>query len=328
MNIFIPLNLDIDILITQAHESDDNLSSIMKKKIILILNPVAGGIKNKEKVSKNIIDYFTAKGQEIILKQTTRRGEATKFAQQAVGENVDYVIAVGGDGTINEVASGLVNTDVAMGILPFGSGNGLARSLNIPRKIEQAGQLILKGNICSIDVGRANDRYFFVLAGVGFDAVVGKRFDEFPRRGPIPYFYLGVKEFFIYKPEWLKISFNSKTLELNPFVIAVANCQQYGNGAIIAPEAKLNDGLFDICIVHRLSFLQLFSAIPKLFKGQVQKFREAEFHKSPAVRIERKRAALINLDGEAVLEGPEVKISILPRALNVIASQNSSCLSK
>ncbi|MFQ5823849.1 MAG: diacylglycerol/lipid kinase family protein [bacterium] len=300
----------------------------MKKKTTIILNPIAGGIRNKEKVIHFVVDYFTPKGHEITLKQTSRRGEATKFAQQAVKDKTDFVIAIGGDGTINEVGSGLVNTAVPMGIIPFGSGNGLARSLNIPQKMEPACQLILEENIFSIDVGKANDRYFFGVAGVGFDAVVGKRFNEFSRRGPIPYFYLSAKEFFVYKPEWLKICFDGNILEINPFVIAVANGQQYGNGAIIAPEAKINDGLFDICIVHQLTFLQLFSAIPKLFKGQVQKYRYAEFHKCPAVTIERKEPALIHLDGEPVLDKPMVKILLLTNALNVIASKNSPCLSQ
>ncbi|MFQ5823727.1 MAG: diacylglycerol/lipid kinase family protein [bacterium] len=299
----------------------------MHKNITLILNPIAGGQKNKGKILKVVTEYFTDNGYLITTQKTTRRGQATEFAVQAVDNNADLVVAIGGDGTINEVGSGLVNTDVTMGIIPCGSGNGLARSLNIPQNVEQACKLISQDNFCSIDVGKANSRYFFLIAGVGFDAVVGKRFDEYPRRGPIPYFYLGAKVFFAYRPERIKISFNSKILEINPFVIAVANGQQYGNGAIIAPDAKLNDGLFDICIVHRLTFLQLIYTLPKLFKGKIKSFQDAEFHKSQTVVIERKNPSLVNIDGEAVLESSVVECSILPKALKVIASQNSPCLS-
>jgi YegS/Rv2252/BmrU family lipid kinase len=299
----------------------------MHKKITLIVNPIAGGRKRKGNMINFIKEYFSLRGHELTLKQTTGRGEATEFAQQAVDNKADIVVAVGGDGTINEVGSGLVNTDVTLGIIPCGSGNGLARSLNIPQNVEQACKLILEGNISSIDVGRANERYFFLVAGIGFDAKVGKRFDDYPNRGAISYFYLGAKEFFVYKPEWVKISINSEIFEIKPSVVAVANGQQYGNGAIIAPDAKLNDGLLDISIVHRLSFFQLFGALPKLFKGQIKKFANAEFHKSQTICIERKAPALVNIDGEPILESPVVECSVLPNALKVFAAKNSPCLS-
>lgn len=299
----------------------------MHKKATIVVNPIAGVGKHKRNIVKLTSEYFSQKCHEITLKETTRRGEATDFAQQAVDKNTDIVVVVGGDGTVNEVGSGLVNSDVTMGIIPCGSGNGFARSLNIPQNVEQACRLILEGNICSIDVGKANERYFFLVAGVGFDAKVGKRFDDYPNRGAVSYFYVGAKEFFVYKPEWVRISFDSKKFESNPFLIAVANGQQYGNGAIIAPDAKLNDGLFDISIVHQLSFFQLIGALPKLFNGQIKKFPDAEFHKSETVCIERKTPGLVNIDGEPVVESPVVECSVLPNALKVFADQNSPCLS-
>ncbi|MFQ5865208.1 MAG: diacylglycerol/lipid kinase family protein [bacterium] len=299
----------------------------MHKKLTLIVNPIAGGGKHQRDIIEFISEYFCQRDHEIAVKETTGRGEATEFAQQAVDNNADIVVAVGGDGTINEVGSGLVNTNVTMGIIPCGSGNGLARSLNIPQNLEQACQLILEGKICSIDVGKANERYFFLVAGVGFDAKVGKRFDDYPNRGPISYFYVGAKEFFVYKPEWVKISLNGKTFEISPFVVAVANGRQYGNGAIIAPDAKLNDGLLDISIVHQLSFFQVFGALRKLFNGEIKDFPDAEFHKSQTVLIERQRPALVNIDGEPIWEGPVVECCVLPKALRVFAAQDSPCLS-
>lgn len=299
----------------------------MFKKITIIANPIAGGIKYKEKIINFILDYFSKNDRKITIRQTSKRGEATELAKQAVKEKVDLVVVIGGDGTINEVGTGLVNTKVTLGIIPSGSGNGLARSLKIPGKVDQACQLISKGHICSIDVGKANNRYFFLVLGVGFDALVGKRFAESHRRGPIPYFYFGLKEFFVYKSDWLKISFDCKMMEIKPFVIAIANGQQYGNGAIIAPDAKLNDGILDICIVHRLTFFQTFSAIPKLFKGQIYSYPDAEFHRTQSIRIERESPALVNIDGEPIFEDSVVDISILPKSLRVIASPNSPCLS-
>ncbi|MFQ5769883.1 MAG: diacylglycerol/lipid kinase family protein, partial [bacterium] len=232
------------------------------------------------------------------------------------------------DGTLNEVGTGLVHSDVTLGMIPMGSGNGLTRSLKIPQNVEQACELITQGCISAIDVGKANERYFFLVAGMGFDAIVGKRFDDYPGRGPLPYFYFSFKEYFAYKPQTVKISFNDRAFEISPFVIAVANGQQYGNNAMIAPAAKLNDGLLDICIVHRLTLFQAFTALPKLFNGQLQKYRDAEFHQSQAVWIERSAPDYINIDGEPVLEKAKVHISILPESLNVITPQNCPSLIK
>ncbi len=296
------------------------------EKTTVIVNPISGGNTDKKKIVSKIIDSFPGNGGPIDVHYTSHRGEATKLAQHAVDKKVDLVIVVGGDGTVNEVGSALVNSEVALAIIPQGSGNGLSRSLKIPRNVDKACKLISEGVVSEIDVGRANERYFFILAGVGFDAVVGKKFDEYPKRGPLPYFYLGVKEYFRYHHEEVKIRFDNKTFEIKPFEIAVANSPQYGNNAIIAPRAKLNDGLLDICIVHRLTFLQLFTDLYKLFTGGLERFSEVDFYNSQTVWIERSAPNLINIDGEPVWEEAAVKISILPKALKIITPRDCPAL--
>ncbi|MFQ5707183.1 MAG: diacylglycerol/lipid kinase family protein [bacterium] len=300
----------------------------MGQNITLIFNPIAGAKKRKGKIIDYLERTFVKHGHRTALCETSKRGEATEFAKQALCNHADVVVAIGGDGTINEIGSALVHTGVPLGIVPAGSGNGLARSLNIPQNVEQASEVILRGLTCRIDVGKANNNYFFLLAGLGFDAVVGKKFDEHSKRGPIPYFYLGAKEYFGYKPEWMEVSFNQVSRKIQPFVMAVANGGQYGNGAIIAPEAKLNDGLLDVCIVTRLSFLQLFSAIPKLFQGKLKSYRDVEFHTTRKIRIVREAPGLVNIDGEPIFEEATVEISLLPKSLNVIVPRNSPGLNR
>ena len=299
----------------------------MYKNIWVIVNPISGGRKNKQKSVDYISECFS-KNSHTCIQYTTQRGDASRFAQKAVEDGVELVIVFGGDGTINEVASQLVKTNVSLAIIPAGSGNGLARSLGIPQKLEKACQLIDNGYSTLIDVGKANDRYFFLVAGFGFDAVVGKKFDEYHRRGPLPYFYLSAKEYIKYKPNKIRVHFNNINLEISPFLLAIANGSQYGNNATIAPRAKLNDGLLDISIIHRLQAVKLPDATIKLFSGRFDRFSEAETHKSDSILIEREQRDLINIDGEAFVEEPKICISVIPKTLRVICPKDNEGLVK
>ena len=288
----------------------------------LIVNPISGGRNNKQPLVNRITRMLAERDIAYDTLYTSKRGEATDFARKSADSGKNLVVAIGGDGTINEVASGLVNTDVTMGIIPYGSGNGLARSLDLPMNARKAALGLFDGREYVMDVGRLNKRYFFLVAGVGFDAAVGKSFDEHPTRGPIPYFYLSTRQYLDYIPEQIKVAFNNKSLEISPFLFAVANGLQYGNNAFIAPEAKLNDGIFDITIIHRMDVQHLFSAVPKLFTQRLADFSEAEFHKTTEVCIERQSEGAINLDGEPVHEDAVLEITMLPKSLKIIAPDN------
>jgi diacylglycerol kinase family enzyme len=175
-------------------------------------------------------------------------------------------------------------------------------------------------------VGKVNERLFFLVVGVGFDALVGHKFDEFPTRGPLPYFYIGTKEYFNYRPARITMKFDDKKLEVQPFLVAIANGKQYGNNALIAPDAKFNDGLFDICIVHQIKLGHLPGAVSKLFTGKITEFSEADFYKTAAIDIEREKPDIINLDGEPVQEDARLVIRILKNCLKVIAPPESQGL--
>jgi len=293
------------------------------KRVCVIVNPISGGKKNKQK----IIDYLQAclnqSGMVVDTMITERRGHATQLANQASEKQMDLVVAMGGDGTMNEVATGLVGRKTVMAMIPLGSGNGLARSLGIPLHFHDAVDLIREGNITAIDVGRVNEHYFFLLAGIGFDAAVGKRFDEHHSRGPIPYFYLSMQEFLNYKPKKIKLQVDDHYLEIEPFMVTVANGRQFGNNAFVAPQAKLNDGKLNVSILHQLKLHHLPTFLPKVFNGTIDKFSHAEFYTAEKITLERTEHDFINIDGEPVFEAAQITFRIIPGALRMVTPENS-----
>jgi YegS/Rv2252/BmrU family lipid kinase len=229
------------------------------------------------------------------------------------------VVAVGGDGTMNEVASGLVGTETALGLIPRGSGNGYARSLKIPLKAEEAIDVLKFGQLRKVDVGQVNQYYFFNVMGVGFDAYIGAKFQDFGLRGPIPYFYIGFKGWFQYDFEAFTLRFNDKVLNLRPLLITVANTPQYGMSALIAPQASIDDGILDLCILEKMNILQALPRLHRLFDGTVEKVPFYKHYSVKEVIIEREKdRGLFHTDGEPRMGGKELNISILPLALKVI----------
>lgn len=288
----------------------------MQKRVKFIVNPIAGFRRDKqfiiERLQKLAADF------DIVIEKTSCRGEARAMASAAAREGFDAAVAIGGDGTVNEVASGLIGTETALGIIPRGSGNGLARSLGIPLNLEQAIRIAGSGQRRRIDVGRAAHRNFFVVTGVGFDASVGKQFDGTYWRGPLPYFYLAVKESLTYQPRQVQLSFEQQTLKLTPFLITVANTCQYGNGAMIAPQARCDDGLLDICVVDDANKFSMLRHLPKLFNGNIERAPHIRYYRSNEIVIEGDGPLLFHVDGEPETTDGALHISVLPQALQVI----------
>jgi diacylglycerol kinase (ATP) len=289
------------------------------KKIRFIYNPNAGIIHPINYIKRLIARYFPRNLCEHDLKLTEGKGHATQLAREGVDEGCDIVVAMGGDGTINETATALINTDAWLGIVPIGSGNGFARCMAIPLNVRRAIKLVTTGNVQIVDVGKSNGKYFFTTAGFGFDAMVGKRFDEGKMRGPVPYYFAGVKEYMTYKQPEFKIYFDGKKIKLKALLVAVANVKQYGHNAIIAPNAKPDDGLLDLCIVRAVKFLPTVFHLPKLFTGQIQKAPYVEHYQSTEFEIIREHPEVYQLDGEVFREKEKhIKISIIPKALKII----------
>lgn len=295
------------------------------RTITILANPISGVRHDKKQLAEEIARRAKTYGFDSVICYTQGRGDATGIARQAVENNHAMVVVLGGDGTVNEAASGLLNSQVSLGIVPLGSGNGLARTLSIPTKVEKACDVLFEGKAVLADAGRVNDRLFFLVVGIGFDAAVSEGFDNFHRRGFLSYFYVGLREFFNYVPCELHISFAEKNINSRPFMVAVANGQQYGNNALIAPHAQINDGKFDLVVVNRFTIWQALTQFYKIFIGRIRDFEEVDFYRADKIRIERAAAGIVNVDGEACQLEATLDISIIPKALKVVVPPNATC---
>jgi len=290
------------------------------KKYRFIINPVSGELKQTQKIIKLIKNYFSKQDEiEFEIKYTERAGHATDLARQAVQAEFDAVVSVGGDGTMNEVASALVNTKTALAILPRGSGNGYARSLQIPLKLKDNLQHLLQPQVKTVDVGKVNQYYFFGICGIGFDAEIGAQFQNFGIRGPVPYFYLGLKEYFKYEYETVQVISDQKKYIGKPMIVVIANTREYGLGAIINPAADYSDGKFEVCIVEAPKFYRDIFHLRKLFNGSIDSLPIYKSYSVERVKIIRsKQEAFFHTDGEPRLGGATLEIQIIKKALRVL----------
>lgn len=290
-----------------------------KKKIIFIVNPKAG-ISPKSKVviellAGNIIpsSRFTP---EVVF--TERAGHATEIAKDAIARGFDIVVASGGDGTVNEVACAMVNTGIPMGILPAGSGNGLARCLGISMSYALALRTIIRGNTKLMDVATVNDKLYTSIAGIGFDAHVAQKFSETFIRGMLSYLQIILKEFSAYKPLTYNLIIDGKSMEKHALMIIFANSNQFGFNTRIAPDAKVDDGLLDICVFKKMPVSQLLNVGYHMLRGTSAKSGYAEYFKGKEISIENVDNSMMNIDGEPIMVDQPIKISVKPLALCVI----------
>ena len=288
--------------------------------ILCIINPIAGGGRAAKEIAPLLQALCRVSGASCDIVTTNKRGDGTTFAQDAVRQGYSLVAAAGGDGTINEVATGLVGSGVTLGIIPVGSGNGLARALRIPLRYQDACKLTLDGMPKLIDVGEVEGRRFFATSGVGFDAHVGKTYNESPHhsRGIMPYVQIAVSEFFTYTPESVMLRCNGNTYRYTPLVLTVANTEQYGGGAIIAPGAMPDDGLFDVVIIPQSNMLTLVSQLPKLFTRDIDTFPNMVTHRAASLTITRHFPGPVHVDGESFMAGAILHYTLLPLALSVL----------
>ena len=288
-------------------------------KVLFIVNPIAG-INRKVDLS-DLIRSGMGPDHTTDIALTERAGHATILAKEAARNGYDAVIAVGGDGSMNEVASGLAGTSTALGLLPCGSGNGLARHLKIPLKLKQAVALINgKHSIRQIDAGKVNEHYFFSVAGIGFDALISREFAKHKGRGLITYIRSILKNITSYQARSYTIEIDGQHREVKAKFIALANSKQYGNNFLIAPDASVTDGLLDICLIRSFSDL--------LRPGPMISYLTGGYYKNISVHTLKMKNAMISasenleahVDGEPIETGKEVKVVVLEGALKVITA--------
>jgi diacylglycerol kinase (ATP) len=289
----------------------------LKKNILFVINPISGG-KNKLNFVEKVYKYLDLHLFEPSFEYTQWHGHGIELARRAVNDGIDIIVAVGGDGTINEVASVVEGTKLAMGIVPFGSGNGLARSLKIPMNEIKAIKRLNNLQYQSIDSGLLNDRKFFNVAGIGFDALISARFAENVKRGFWEYLKTIYYEISNYKTQNYKIEIDGKLIEREAFMISIANSSQFGNNAHIAPFASLNDGFFDICIVKPFPTYQVLFLGIRMFTKSTHKCDFVEILRASQLKVYRECSASVHLDGEPIEMGTELNISIQPLSLKIL----------
>lgn len=287
------------------------------RNILFLVNPISGG-KSKEKLITKLQSLIQRKTIAAEVYQTSSRNDTILRAAQAVRDNYHAVVAVGGDGTINDIASQLVGTQTALGIVPMGSGNGLSRELKIPFDLEKAFELILKNRIKEVDTGKVNDKPFFNIAGIGFDAHIAGLFEQAKSRGLIGYLKLILRSYSSYVPEKYTIQIGEKVFTESAFVLAVCNGRQFGNNAWIGPNAKLDDGQLDITLIKSARWYQLPDIVWWMFLQKIDRSGHVDTYRNANILVKRKTQGLVNIDGEPVLMDNNLIFKILPNSLRII----------
>ncbi len=289
----------------------------MKRKILFVINPISGG-KAKYNFPEKIDKYLDKSKFDYECVFTEYHGHGSLLAAEAIRNGVDILVAVGGDGTINEVATEVEGTDKLMGIIPFGSGNGLARSLGIPLTDVQAIKRINKLHVSKIDTGTFNGRKFFNMAGIGFDAQISARFAENVKRGLKSYIKIAFSEVSNYRSQNYHLTIDGKEYKHQAFMISVANSSQYGNNAHISPFASLNDGLLDICILRPFPLYKFPAIALRMFRKNAHKSNYLEIIQGSNITIKRESDAAVHLDGDPFNMGTILSIGVNPKSLNIL----------
>jgi diacylglycerol kinase (ATP) len=288
----------------------------MQQRIAFIINPNAG-VKKKIDIIKFIKSNFPKSiPYDFIVWKNKDDFDSVK--QQILVGNYSIAVACGGDGTVNQVSSVVAHTNMALGIFPLGSGNGLARSNRIPLDLKQALKIIERGTVKQIDGATINEHPFFCTAGVGFDAHIANEFAASTKRGFITYFSTSVKEFFGYSPNLYKITVDGKVIETKAFLITVANAGQWGNDVYIAPEAELTDGILNVSILKEFSKVAIPMIGIKLFSKKIHTSVNLQSEKGKHIQIEFDGELPVHFDGEPIRVNGSLSINIMPLALNIV----------
>lgn len=290
-----------------------------KRRMIFIVNPISG-TQGKKAILKWIDERLDRTLYEYEVVKTEYAGHATEIAANAVKEGIDIVVAIGGDGTINETARSLIHSNTALGIIPCGSGNGLARHLRIPMDPKAAIDILNENNQIQMDYGKINNIPFFCTCGVGFDAFVSLKFADSGKRGLLTYLENTLHESLTYQPETYEIENEEGTVRHKAFLIACGNASQYGNNAYITPQASLTDGLMDVTILEPFTVLDVPSLSFQLFNKTIDQNSRIKTMRAKKIKIHRNKPGVFHYDGDPIMGNEDLEVEIVPHGLNVITS--------
>lgn len=290
-----------------------------KKKIVFIINPRSGTGQHK-RVEALIFQILDHEKFEITIANTEYRGHAKVLAKEFSEKSYDYIVSVGGDGTLNEVVNGMINSQAILGIVATGSGNGLARHLGISTNPSKAIKTINHEKVVKIDTVSLNEHVFISIAGIGFDAFVARQFSLSQTRGFKEYAKIALRSFFTYKPKKYALQFPDGVKIKRAFFITLANSSQWGYNTKISPTASMTDGLVDVCIFKKPSILRGIFSIPFLFSNRISKTGLLKIIKTTEVTITRpnSKKMYVHIDGDDSKKQKEVIVKVNPLSLSVL----------
>lgn len=293
------------------------------RKVRVLINPKSGVSHMLGAVERALAQYWDVPGVDLTFQISRDPEDGQAKARRAVAEGADTVLVVGGDGMVNTIGRALVGTPVALGVLPAGSGNGLARHFGVPLNPRDAARVLAQAPRKPIDVGRANGRPFFVTCSMAWDAALVRGFEKSPIRGILPYVFAAAYEFIGYVPQPVALTLDGQErLEsADPLVLTVANMTQYGGGAMIAPQAQPDDGFLELIVISRQDAPLILANLPRLFDGTFHELPGVMTRRFRQLRVHRRLAGPMQCDGELVDAPPEIEVSLQPRALYILAPE-------
>ena len=290
-----------------------------KKQITFVINPISG-THSKDDVPQIIDERLDTSLYDHEVRYTEHAGHAAEIARECAERGTDIVVAVGGDGTVNEVARSLTHTQTTLGIIPCGSGNGLARHLCLPLDIRKAIDIINACRIETFDYGVINGLPFFCTCGMGFDAFISLKFAEAGKRGPITYVENVLKEGLKYKPETYEVEDESGARSYKAFLIACANASQYGNNAYIAPGATMKDGEMDVIIMEPFDAIEAPQIAADLFMKTLGNNSKIKTFRSKKIHIHRSTPGAIHFDGDPIMTGTDIDVHIEHEGISILTN--------
>ncbi|HEY8781991.1 MAG TPA: diacylglycerol kinase family protein [Mucilaginibacter sp.] len=292
----------------------------MKRKALFVINPISGG-KKKDSVPELIEKNLDNNLFESVIVFSDGIAHARQIAKEAVNK-FDIIVAVGGDGTVNEVASAIKESDTVLGIIPYGSGNGLSRFLGISMDAAKAIKTLGTGRIEIIDSAKLNGQPFFNMAGMGFDAHISEVFSHGKKRGFFTYIKSAIQEIAKYKPQLYHLEIDGKVYEREAFMLSFANSSQYGNNAHISPLASVQDGLLDVCVIKKFPLWRFLEMGIRMLTKTSEGTKYVEIIRGKKIHVKRSSRGPVHLDGEPQITGADMLVEIVPRSLKVIVGNS------
>jgi len=291
------------------------------RRVLILLNPVAGAKKLRWSPER-LQEYFKHERDiELVIKYTEYKGHGTEIINDYLDKGLTDCVAVGGDGSLRDVVTPLIHQKINVGILPTGSGNGIARHLNIPVHSSKALDIIKEGRSIPLDAGSYGDHYFFSNAGIGLDAWIIKKYDSIPQRGWFTYSRLGVSQYFQFKPPEVQVQLADQTYKKRLAICSIALSNQYGYNVKIAPGASLFDGLFDVQLIPMLNVFRSLDFTAHMLSGKPYRPRDVIYHQTDIVDLDMEAGLPMQLDGEPFTTAAHMQFKILPAAWNALVPE-------